>query len=62
MKCEKCGQQKIIASQGVIGFPGHHIAGSQIEYCGYCDKPPMIELIENHTASILHPNQALNSD
>lgn len=44
-ECEKCGREKIVASQGVIGFPEYIIKGSRIEYCGFCDDPPQIELI-----------------
>jgi hypothetical protein len=56
--CIKCGNDKIIVEQGVIGFPDHHVAGTKQEYCGYCDTPPVIELhVHEHLGRImLDPN------
>jgi len=45
MKCSKCNQEKIIAEQCITGFPDHYVVGSRVEYCGYCDIPPGLELV-----------------
>lgn len=42
--CPKCGRQKISSATGLIGYPDHRVAGSYVEYCGYCDDPPQMEL------------------
>ena len=54
--CDKCGREKIVSEQGVIGFPDHHIAGSRIVYCGFCDDPPISELEVGKQVLILEPN------
>ena len=55
-KCIKCGNDKIVVEEGVIGFPDHHIAGTKQDYCGYCDTPPVIELHERIGRIMLNPN------
>lgn len=42
--CQKCKREKISAAEGVTGFPDYRVAGSYIEYCGYCDEPPVMTL------------------
>ena len=44
-KCDKCGREKISAGTGVTGFPGYYVSGSRVEYCGFCDAPPEMELV-----------------
>jgi len=44
-KCPKCQREKITVEECIVGYPGWHVAGSHIEYCGYCDNPPVIQLV-----------------
>jgi hypothetical protein len=42
--CPNCGTEKIKASVRLIGFPDYCVKGTEVEYCGRCDKPPVTEL------------------
>ena len=55
--CDKCGAEKILVEQSVIGFPDHHVSGTRQEYCGYCDEPPIVEMsVTGHGAMVLTHN------
>jgi len=43
-RCRKCGREKIAACEAITGYPGYHVRGSKVEYCGYCDTPPTLIL------------------
>lgn len=60
--CSNCGREKILAEQAVVGYPDHHIAGSTVEYCGFCDVPPELTLDIGKKGFILEPNKPLVSD
>ncbi len=57
MKCPICGEEKIVVKEAVTGFPNYHVEGSKKEYCGYCDKPPVIELIVAKGKIVLVPDE-----
>jgi len=63
MECQKCGREKIFCEQAITGFPDYHVAGSIVEYCGFCDEPPITALNPGGRKIILQHNQSpLNSN
>jgi hypothetical protein len=54
--CDNCGRKKIMGEQCVTGFPDYHVAGSRVEYCGFCDEPPLLKLTVGSKAIILEPD------
>lgn len=46
MKCEKCGNKKIVSEQCVFGFPGY-VEGTRQEYCGLCGPFPVQVLVQD---------------
>lgn len=57
-RCEKCGREKIRTEKAVTGFPNFHIAGTRVDYCGFCDDPPVLTLGSGSYPIVLDPNDA----
>lgn len=60
--CSNCGQQMILAEHCVIGYPDHHIRGSQILYCAECSPIIQLELNTSSNYFILEPNVGVKDD
>lgn len=60
--CDKCGREKIMAENAVTGFTDCHVSGSRIEYCGFCDDPPVMTLDSHKKHLVLEKNATVDSE
>lgn len=47
-----------MAEKAVTGFPDFHVAGTRVDYCGFCDDPPVLTLDSGSYPIVLEPNNA----